>query len=232
VGCLGPGASTICDTVTVTGTGVTVSAPECGVSTNTIDMGTVYFGSSKDTTFTLTNTGGGTLADSVKFLDNSPPFYALTRAYSLGAGESSTIHIRFVSSGTPGHVYSYVGNVSTGALCMGQGLGVQVTAVAREAPPPPGCGVSPTVLDFGSVAVGQARDLTFDLRNSGGGTLCGSVTEGCSDFSIIQNDSYCVTPPGFVRVTVRFQPSALGYQECTISPGTGCPTVTVRGIGS
>ena len=106
VGCLGPGASAICDTVTVSGTGVTASPPECGISTNTIDMGTVYFGSFKDTTFTIRNLGGGVLADSIKFLSNSPPFLALTRYYALGPGESVDARIRFNSSGMPGHVYT------------------------------------------------------------------------------------------------------------------------------
>lgn len=231
-GCLGPGSSAICDTVTVTGTGVTASPPSCAVSTTRIDMGTVYFGSSKDTTFTIRNTGGGVLADSIKFLDNSPPFSSITRYYTLGPGDSVNARIRFTSSGTPGHTYAYVGNLSTGAICMAQGLGVLVTAEAREAPQPPSCALSTTSLDFGSVPVGQSKTLTFDLENSGGGSLCGVITESCPEFSLESITSYCITPPGFVRVTVRFSPTSPGFQQCSISPGANCPPITVRGTGS
>jgi hypothetical protein len=230
-GCTGPGVP--CDTLICTGTGVLASPPLCGVSTNTIDMGTVYFGSSKDTTLSLTNLGGGTLSGTVQFLDNSPPFSLVGPAtYGLGAGQSQDFTIRFTSTGTPGHTYSYVGNLSAGSQCTAQGLGIQVTAVAREAPRPPACAISPTTLDFGTVAVGQSKDLTFDLENSGDGTLCGSVTENCPDFAITQISSYCITPPAFVRVTVRFSPSSTGFKQCTVSPGAGCPALTVRGTGS
>ena len=152
--------------------------------------------------------------------------------YSLGPGESVDARIRFTSSGTPGHVYTYVANVSTGALCMSQGLGVQITAEARDAPRPPSCALSRTSLDFGSVPVGQSKDLTFDLENSGDGTQCGSMTENCPDFAVIQNSSYCITPPVFVPVTVRFSPTSTGLKQCTISPGANCPPVTVTGSGS
>jgi hypothetical protein len=223
-----------CDTIRCTGTGITTPPPPlCGVSTNTIDMGTAFFGQAKDTTLRITSLGGGTLSGTVQFLDNSPPFSLVgPTTYSLGTGQSQDFTIRFTSSGTPGHVYSYVGNLSAGSQCTAQGLGIQVTAVAREAPRPPACAISPTTLDFGTVAVGQSKDLTFDLENSGGGTLCGSVIESCPDFAIVQNASYCFTPPGFVRVTVRFSPSSAGFKQCTVSAGAGCPAVTVRGTGS
>jgi hypothetical protein len=231
-GCLGPGASAICDTVTVTGTGVIASPPSCGVSTNTIDMGVVYFGTSKDTTLTIRNVGGGTLSGSVAFLDNSPPFSLIGNTnYILGPQASQDFTIRFTSSGTAGHTFSYVGNLSTGTQCSSQGLDVQVTATAMEAPPPPSCAVSPTLLDFGTVLVGQSKDLTFDVRNSGGETLCGTITESCADFDIFPSLTYCITPPGFIQRTVRFTPTTTGFQQCTISPGTGCAPITVRGTG-
>jgi hypothetical protein len=231
-GCTGPGEP--CDTLVCTGTGILESPPLCSVSANDVlDMGTVYFGVSKDTTFTIRNVGGGILADNIRFLDNSPPFYGLTSSYALGPGESIEAGIRFVSpNGTPGHVYTYVGNLFFGSQCASQGLEIQVIATAREAPRPPACAISPTTLDFGAVPVGQSRNLTFDLENSGGGTLCGSVTEMCSDFAITSLSSYCITPPAFLRVTVRFSPTSTGFKQCTVLPGAGCAAVTVRGTGS
>ncbi len=65
----------------------------------------------------------------------------------------------------------------------------------------------------------QSRYLTVDLANSGGGTLCGSVTESCPDFAIVQNASYCITPPAFVRVTVRFSPSSTAIDSASLLSG-------------
>jgi len=44
------------------------------------------------------------------------------------------------------------------------------------------------------------------------------VTESCPDFAIVQIASYCITPPAFVRVTVRFSPSWSGFKQCTGVP--------------
>jgi hypothetical protein len=199
-------------------------------------MGTAYFGQAKDTTFRITNIGSGSLDGVVAFIDNSPPFSVVgSPAYTLAAGQSQDIRIRFTSSGTPGHTYSYVGNLTAGTQCSSQGLDLLVTATAREQPPPPQppqCHVETTTLDFGTVPVGQSKDLTFDLTNVGGGTLCGTVIESCPDFSIVANQNYCATPTGFPRVEVRFTPSTTGFQQCTILPGTGCPMVIAKGTGN
>ncbi|MGB3093200.1 MAG: hypothetical protein WBC42_08320, partial [Candidatus Zixiibacteriota bacterium] len=44
----------------------------------------------------------------------------------------------------------------------------------------PVCGVDPTSLDFGTVTVGGSSDMTFDISNTGGGTLSGTVSEACA----------------------------------------------------
>ena len=96
---------------------------------------------------------------------------------------------------------------------------------------PPTCELSTTGLDFGSVPVGESRDLTFDIRNSGGGELCGTVTEISPDLSIVENASYCITAPAFVRVSVRFTPSAVGPTFADIRAEGGWPRLTARGKG-
>jgi hypothetical protein len=107
----------------------------------------------------------------------------------------------------------------------------RAAAVLTAGAAPPNCTLSTTVLDFGTVLVGQSKGPHVRSENDGGGTLCGSVTGSCADFAVIQNTSYCVTPPAFVRVTVRFSPTTTGFQECGLSPGSNCPAVTVRGNG-
>jgi hypothetical protein len=49
----------------------------------------------------------------------------------------------------------------------------------------PECKVTPGTLDFDSVKIGQHKDLTFAIKNEGGGTLTGKVSEACDDYSIV-----------------------------------------------
>lgn len=160
---------------------------------------------------------------------NDPFSLIGSTSYSLGAGQAKSFTLRYtVPAVAQGHTQSDARLIDLGTGCVAVGLlTVQGTAVVQ-----PACDVSTTSLDFGSVAVGQSKDLSFDIHNSGGGTLCGSVTENATDFSIVQNASYCITPPGFVRVTVRFTPSATGVQTISISAGAGCPAISARGTGT
>src|SRR5262249_52098997 len=80
--------------LTVRGTGVGGS-PACQLSTTTIDFGQVPVGQTKDLTLTVTNTGGGVLAGSVGPSTCSVFSFVGSTSYSLGAGQSQAITIRF-----------------------------------------------------------------------------------------------------------------------------------------
>ncbi len=98
----------------------------------------------------------------------------------------------------------------------------------------PVCGVAPTELDFGSLAIGESASLSFTISNTGGGTLDGSVSESCADFSITSGAGVYSIPPGGSReVTVKFQPMSAGTQACTIETGTDlCTDVSCVGVGT
>ncbi|UCF06228.1 MAG: hypothetical protein JSV33_04160, partial [bacterium] len=49
----------------------------------------------------------------------------------------------------------------------------------------PACAVTPTSIDFGTVTVGSSKDSTFTIKNTGGGTLNGTVSEACADYDLI-----------------------------------------------
>jgi hypothetical protein len=51
--------------------------------------------------------------------------------------------------------------------------------------PPAACEVVPSLLNFGLIEVGGIRDLTFVLRNTGGGGLAVNVTSPCPVFQIV-----------------------------------------------
>jgi len=122
-----------CDTLHCTGTGiVTPPPPACAVSTTSLYLGTVRAGQAKDSTFTITNTGGGTLTGSLSWVGSSYPFSLVgSTSYALGAGESKAFTVHFVAPPvTPGHTVTYVGTINLGTPCAGHGqLTVQAAAV-------------------------------------------------------------------------------------------------------
>ena len=96
---------------------------------------------------------------------------------------------------------------------------------------PTACSVSATQLDFGSVTVGQTKDLLFTITNTGQGTLSGTATESCADYSLQGNSSYSLGSGASAAITVRFAPTVSGTHPCTVSSGAGCPAVPLTGVG-
>jgi hypothetical protein len=114
-----------CDTVHCTGNGITTPPPpSCAVSTTNLSFGTLHANQVKDTTFTVTNTGGGTMNGSLFFVGSSFPFsFVGSTAYSLGAGRSKSFTVHFFAPPVdPGHTVSYVGMIDLGTPCEGLGL--------------------------------------------------------------------------------------------------------------
>ena len=209
-----------CDTIRCRGNGITT--PSCAVSTTTLDFGSVDVGQTRDLSLVVTNTGAGQLSGAA---GPSPcPEFAFQgpTTYSLSVGQSATLTLRYIPR-VAGQTTT-CSPIPIGSVC-------QALTAVGAAIGPPTCALSTTSLDFGSVTVGQSKDLTFDISNSGGGTLCGTVTEIAPALSIVQNASYCITAPAFVRVTVRFTPTAPGSIFADINAGNGCPRLTARGIG-
>lgn len=209
-----------CDTLRCTGNGSTT--PSCAVSTTTLDFGSVVVGQTKDLSLAVTNTGAGQLSGAA---GPSPcPEFAFQgpTTYSLSPGQSATLTLRYIPR-VAGQTTTCA-PIPIGSVC-------QALTAVGAAVGPPTCALSAQTLDFGSVPVGQSRDLTFDISNSGSGTLCDTVTEISPFLTIVGNAAYCVTAPAFVRVTVRFTPNALGSYFADIVAGGGCPRLTARGTG-
>lgn len=99
--------------------------------------------------------------------------------------------------------------------------------------PPPVCEVSPTSIDFGTVAVGTYVDSLFIMTNVGADTLSGSVSESCDHYSIVSGGGgYSLAAGETLTVTVRFEPAALGEHACLIETGSGlCSDVSCTGVG-
>ena len=208
---------TNCDDVSCTGTGL--NPPECELDPLDIDFGTVTVGEFKDSTFTVTNIGDGTLTGTVSEACDDFEIVSGGGAYALGSGESVVVTVRFIpaSSGLKECTVD-AGTSCPGAACSG---------VGEE---PPDCQVSPTALDFGTLTVGESADRVFTIENIGEGLLTGEVTETCDYYQIISGGgAYSLGAAETRDVTVRFSPILAGDFGCTIESGTFCDNVVCDG---
>ena len=81
---------------------------------------------------------------------------------------------------------------------------------------PPVLSVTPLSQDFGTVNLGSSADRTFVVRNSGGGTLTGTVS-AAPPFSIVSGGSFSVTFGKSQTVVVRFSPTVLGIVAANVT---------------
>jgi hypothetical protein len=131
-GCTGCGGP--CRDVQLTGNGITTPPPAvCALNTNNIQLGVFHSGATKDTTFTLSNTGGGTLSGHVSFLDASAAPFSLIgpTTYAIAAGQSQSFTLRYIAPSVPvGHTYSDVRMIDVGTGCPGLGpVSIGATAI-------------------------------------------------------------------------------------------------------
>ncbi|MCA9730061.1 MAG: hypothetical protein KC729_20425, partial [Candidatus Eisenbacteria bacterium] len=90
-----------------------------------------------------------------------------------------------------------------------------------------------TSLDFGEVAVGSSADRSFTVENIGAGTLSGTFSETCPEFSIVAGGGdFAVEKDEVLVVTIRFTPSSTGTKSCTVRSGNdGLGRITCEGVG-
>jgi len=77
----------------------------------------------------------------------------------------------------------------------------------------------------------SAGPYTFKIQNVGGGTLSGTVSESCPQFSIDDPRSYTLGAGQSATMTVHFTPLTAGDDGCTISTGSTCASVSATGTG-
>jgi hypothetical protein len=199
-----------------------IEPPACSVIPSSIAFGSVPYNSSKDSTFTVRNVGGGTLTGSIS---ESCLHYSIVSgagAYSLAAGESVIVTVRFepTSAGLK-NCTILTGTDCSNVSCSGTGI-----------EPPPECVVDPDTLDFGAVDVGNFDTMSFDITNTGFGTLSGTMSESCLYFDILSGGTYSLTNGQSQTVTIIFFPGAAGTHTCTIETGNGlCVDVFCTGTG-
>jgi VWFA-related protein len=156
----------------VTGAGVAPASPSIAVSPSILEFASIGVGSTKELPLTVSNTGNAELSVTA-VSSNNTRFTIVSPAvpFRVASGSQQTVTIRFA----PTAAQSEAGQLtitsndparpSATVSLSGAGAGVTV--------PTPSIAV-PQALDFGSTTVGQPKDASVTVRNSGSATL--SVT--------------------------------------------------------
>ena len=107
------------------------------------------------------------------------------------------------------------------------------TSACYSVPCTPGCALSATSLDFGTVIHPAPVSQTFTITNTSTGDNCppvaGSITEACGTFSVSPN-SYSLAAGQSVTVTVTFTGDHSGQTSCAINTGCGTVSAVVNDI--
>ena len=200
--------------------------PICQVgATDGLEFGVVSIGGSASKSLTITNTGGGTLIGTIS--EACPDFVVQPTTYSLAGGAEQEFTVQFHPISVGPHSCS----INLGSSC-----GSLVYSGTGEAAPE--CEVEPAtgLLSFGTIAVGSSSDLGVLIRNTGGGTLSGTVTVpsgGDADqFQIQGSGFYSLLANQSTTILVRFAPTSAGTKGVVLNLGSGlCRTVSCEGVG-
>ncbi|MEZ4647385.1 MAG: choice-of-anchor D domain-containing protein [Candidatus Eisenbacteria bacterium] len=205
-----------CEDVTVIGVGE--ETPTCLVTPADLQFGDVVLGTPADRSFTIENTGSGTLSGTVRL--NCAEFLLVgASGYNIQGGESQTFTVRYLPE-SEGESECLI-DLGTGCEdLLAQGSGVRA----------PICLITPTFLDFGNVPLGSSLVESFRVTNYGGSDLIGTFVFDCDDFEVLSDPTYTIPPGDHLDFDVRFTPSALGGVICRLR-GDGCDEYTLRGFG-
>ena len=234
-------------TLTVASFGGNASAALSGAGTSTgsafltanpgsISFGSVVIGASRDLSTTITN-GGTSLSGPVTLAisgANASAFAVTTSTCGtpLSPGQSCGVTVRYTPAVSGAASATLTASASPG--------GSAVVTLNGTGAAPAALTITPDAYSFGPVIVGQFRDASFVVANTGGssaGTV--TVTPLAAPYSVVSNTCptaflASLSPGASCNVTVRFDPVALGDAAATLSvTGSlgGAATAGISGTG-
>lgn len=198
----------------------------CQVSPDSIDFGLTVLQRQKLKEVSITNTGNTMLTIEVS-RPNSPfgVVFAGDGPVSLPPGSTKRITITYApqTAGKHSTVIALGNDACATVYCKGEGY----------LDPNEACLGHPHTLEFNQVRLGESADGYFLIRNQGTVQISGTISEACGPFQITAGSGpFTLNAAESLKVAVRFQPTTVGLQLCSISFGSGfCPPVLCRGIG-
>lgn len=182
------------------------------LSASSLNFGSLLVGSSASQSFTLTNTGTGSLnvsqivATGVGFTVSGFP-----GAFTLAAGQSLPLTANF----SPAGVGAAVGSISVVSNATNSPLTISLSGTGVQ----PQIAVIPSTVSFGSVTVGVINSQTLTIKNPGTATL--SVTQaslsGTGFTSTGLTLPFSVPAGGSSTFNVGFAPASSGAASGSIT---------------
>ena len=191
---------------TATAAGVIASSPA------SLSFGSVQVGNSSTKSEILSNTGGSSIKVSQVAVSGSGySISGVTVPFTINAGQSFTFSATF----TPQASGSQTGSISVTSDASNTlpaiGLSGTGTAVGTF-------GVSPTSFGFGSVTVGQSKNMTATLSASGGSVTVSSASVNSAEFSISGPALPLTIATGQTATfTITFTPQSSGSAAASVS---------------
>lgn len=178
-------------------TAVSVSA-QIVVTPTSLNLGTIDRGSGAAANVKVRNGFPTDTSFTVGFQTQSGNFSVGTSPFTLAPNQEKTLFLNIEAGSSPGN-YSGTFTISGG----GQTVTVPVTATVIDAL---ATTISPNLLDFGTVVVGQSKPLTINVTNTSPGPLT---------YSGVGNPSlYTVSP-----ASLPLSPNQTGTLTVTFAPG-------------
>ncbi len=215
--------------VNLQGMGFKVPSPDINLSTTNINFGEVQVGKSLTKNFQIQNLGDALLQ--ITNITSSNSQFTVTGMANVPSGGFITISVKFTptSSGSKAGVIVISSNDPDEATVTLTVYGVGVVL------PTPNIRVSPSILDFGDVEIGQIVRKNFYIYNDGNATLeIHRITSSDNQFTIVEDPN--VPANGVAVIPVDFKPTSLGQKEAIITISSNDPdeptkTITARGKG-
>jgi hypothetical protein len=218
--------------IPLTGVGQ-VNAAQLNITPVTLSFGGVVIGQTKQLTVTIQNTGTQTLNFNAPALPGAP--YSATgvpgAGATLAAGASVIATVTFAPTAGGTYNGNLVVNTANGGNATIPLAGTSGTA--------PRMVVTPLALDFGTIAAGSTKNLSFTIQNTGGTDMTMTISKyptGAFSNVTILGEGDSIAAGATVTETVRFAPTAAGTftgaWELTANDGQPRVAVQLTGVAT
>lgn len=204
----------------------TPAFPMIWISQTSLNFGNVAAGSSSNLNFKLKNTSSGTLAIA-SITSSNPRFSIAPTSVNLGTGDSVTISVSFSPStfGAQNGTLTLVHNAENSV----PSITVSGTGIS------PSIALTPLVLDFGKVTVGQSSTRSFQISNVGNSPMTVDSIVCKDDLFGLQTSSLTILAGASTGRTVTYRPTAVRKDSAMVSiyhTAPGSPSsIVLKGEG-